>query len=247
MPLFRTRFNQDIVAEFTPPVGDDTGKVIILCDGMPSVPAKKQTVRFWAKRGFWVFHPRYRGSWESAGQFLAQSPVEDIKDVISGIHEPMKNPWDGKVYECDPEQVFVFGSSFGGTTALMASLDERVDAVVSLSPVIDWTVEMENEPLDWLRDAVRDSFGEAYRFTDEDWGKLQTGKFFNPVNHIEEMKGEKILIIHAKDDDLIPWKPVKRFSEDTESELVLRRGGGHLSASDTSGFFLSLMIRWFLP
>ena len=84
--MLRTRFKKEIIAEFLPPVRKGkTRRVIILCDGMPSVPAKQPLAEFLARQGYWVFHPRYRGAWESGGNFLEKSPVEDIADVISGI------------------------------------------------------------------------------------------------------------------------------------------------------------------
>ncbi|HXA84776.1 MAG TPA: hypothetical protein VNZ47_06875, partial [Candidatus Dormibacteraeota bacterium] len=83
---FRTRFKKEIVAEFLPPIRPlKRQKVIILCDGMPSMPGKQQLMAFLAAKGYWVFYPRYRGSWESGGKFLQQSPHKDILDVIDEL------------------------------------------------------------------------------------------------------------------------------------------------------------------
>ncbi|HEV2174645.1 MAG TPA: hypothetical protein VGR71_13805, partial [Nitrospira sp.] len=72
--MFRTRFKNEILAEFLPP--SRTGKkqkLIILCDGMPSIPRKQSLSKFLASKGFWVIYPRYRGAWESGGEFLRKS------------------------------------------------------------------------------------------------------------------------------------------------------------------------------
>src|SRR5664279_2824021 len=84
--MFRTRFKHDIVAEFLPParVGR-TQRAIILCDGMPSIPRKQPLAEFLSSKGYWVFYPRYRGAWESGGEFLERSPHLDILDVIGGL------------------------------------------------------------------------------------------------------------------------------------------------------------------
>jgi hypothetical protein len=75
--MFRTRFRQQIVAEFLPPKRQGRKqRVIILCDGMPSIPRKQLLSEFLAVKGFWVIYPRYRGTWESDGQFLERSPHE---------------------------------------------------------------------------------------------------------------------------------------------------------------------------
>jgi uncharacterized repeat protein (TIGR03803 family) len=47
-------------------------------DGMPSIPRKQPLSEFLAAKGFWVIYPRYRGAWESSGEFLAKSSHEDI-------------------------------------------------------------------------------------------------------------------------------------------------------------------------
>ncbi|MEK7212119.1 MAG: hypothetical protein AAB686_00385, partial [Patescibacteria group bacterium] len=87
MHTYRTRFKKEIVAEFLPPLGRKPKKnrVIILCGGHPGTPSKPQIVEFWAKKGYWVFNPRYRGSWESSGTFLKYSPEKDILDVIGEL------------------------------------------------------------------------------------------------------------------------------------------------------------------
>jgi dipeptidyl aminopeptidase/acylaminoacyl peptidase len=81
--IYRTRFKQQIIAEFLPATSKSKKqRVIILCDGMPSMPRKQALMEFLATEGYWVFYPRYRGSWESGGQFLEKSPDRDILDVI---------------------------------------------------------------------------------------------------------------------------------------------------------------------
>src|ERR1700730_13244369 len=60
--MFRTRFKKQILAEFLPPARDGkTQKLIILCDGMPSIPCKQHQSEFLAAECFWVIYPRYRG------------------------------------------------------------------------------------------------------------------------------------------------------------------------------------------
>ena len=90
--MFRTRFKKEIVAEFLPPArARKLDKVIILCDGMPSIPRKQVLVEFLAGKGYWVFYPRWRGAWESGGQFLERSPHEDILDVVDGCRQKLKS------------------------------------------------------------------------------------------------------------------------------------------------------------
>jgi hypothetical protein len=50
--MFRTRFKKEIVAEFLPPAHPrKKQRIIILCDGMPSVPRKQPLMTFLAGKG----------------------------------------------------------------------------------------------------------------------------------------------------------------------------------------------------
>src|SRR6266853_6908428 len=138
---FRTRFKKEIVAEFLPPARrGKKQKVIILCDGMPSIPGKQPLMEFLAAKGYWVFYPRYRGSWESGGKFLQQSPHEDILDVIDELPKGVRELAFGQRFALSPDAIFVIGGSFGGAAAILASLDDRVSRVIANCPVVDWKI-----------------------------------------------------------------------------------------------------------
>src|SRR5690349_8598090 len=95
--MFRTRVKREIVVEFLPPEHRSRKeRVIVLCDGMPSIPRKQGLAGFLAEKGFWVFYPRYRGAWESGGQFLGRSPHQDILDVIGAFTKPIVEVTFGK-------------------------------------------------------------------------------------------------------------------------------------------------------
>ena len=116
--MFRTRFARDIVTEFLPSAGRGRkGRVIILCDGMPSIPRKQPLAEFLSAKGYWVFYPRYRGAWESGGEFLERSPHLDILDVIDGVQREFRELAFGRRFRVRADEVFVIGGSFGGTVA----------------------------------------------------------------------------------------------------------------------------------
>ncbi|OGH59796.1 MAG: hypothetical protein A2725_02145 [Candidatus Magasanikbacteria bacterium RIFCSPHIGHO2_01_FULL_33_34] len=252
MYLLRTRFAIDIVADFLPPFlgveDSQSNKAIIYCDGMPTVPNKKKFLEFWSRKGYWVIHPRYRGTWESGGEFLVDQPEKNIIDIIDQLKQDKKilSLWDNRVYEVDLKEINIIGTSFGGTTALLASLDARVNKVVCISPVVDWSAPSEDEPLDTFGEKVKNNFGEAYRFKMENWDKLKTGKFFNPVNYIDKINGGKIMIIHAKDDKVVRAKEVCEFAKKVNCKFELLESGGHLSASIINKFWRSRVVKKFL-
>jgi pimeloyl-ACP methyl ester carboxylesterase len=232
--MFRTRFKKEIVAEFLPPAhAREQAKVIILCDGMPSIPRKQALVEYLADKGYWVFYPRWRGAWESGGQFLERSPHEDILDVVDELPKPIKELAFGRTFHCSPHKIFVIGGSFGGAASILCSLDERITKVIANCPVVDWAIlrtEQKKETSNPSYPAyIRAAFGNAYRLSAKNWNKLHGGVFYNPAHHVKELSGSKILMFHAKDDPYIPWKVVDSFARRTGITLKLLPRGGHLS------------------
>ena len=232
--MFRTRFKKEIVAEFLPPAhAREQAKVIILCDGMPSIPRKQALVEYLAGKGYWVFYPRWRGAWESGGQFLERSPHEDILDVVDELPKPIKELAFGQTFHCSPHKIFVIGGSFGGAASILCSLDERITKVIANCPVVDWAIlrtEQKKETSNPSYPAyIHAAFGNAYRLSAKNWNKLHGGVFYNPAHHVKELTGSKILMFHAKDDPYIPWKVVDSFARRAGIRLKLLPRGGHLS------------------
>jgi alpha-beta hydrolase superfamily lysophospholipase len=232
--MFRTRFGKEIVAEFLP--ASRPGKVqklIVLCDGMPSIPRKQELAEFLAGKGFWVIYPRYRGAWESGGEFLARSPHEDILDIVNDLPTQLEEIAFGERFGLAPNQIFVIGGSFGGAAAILLSMDSRIRRVVANCPVVDWSILDRAEKAETSResyaDYIREAFGNAYRLSDANWNKLRGGAFYNPWHHRKELDGSKILMFHAKDDPNVPYRRTQEFAEITGATLKSLKSGGHIS------------------
>jgi hypothetical protein len=225
--FFRARFAKEILAEFLPPARP-SHKVIILCDGMPTAPSKRSLMAFFSRKGFWVFHPRYRGTWESRGQFLRQSPHLDILKVIAALPRGFTDILTKKRFRLKPQQLYLLGGSFGGAAIILASRDPRVTKGIAFCPVVDWKkiTRISSE----LR-VVKEAFGPVYRFSPKDWAKLASGKFYNPAREAKTIDGKKLLIIQARDDKSVAWRPVARFAKLTGAQLWLLKTGGHMSTT----------------
>lgn len=231
--MFRTRFKKEIVAEFLPPArSSKQQKAIILCDGMPSIPRKQALVEYLSSQGYWVFYPRWRGAWESGGQFLERSPHLDILDIVEELPKGIQELAFGRTFTCSPDKIFVIGGSFGGAAAILCSLDRRITKVIANCPVVDWAIlrkEQKKETSNRSYPAyIRAAFGNGYRLSAKNWNKLHGGVFYNPTHHLTELTPSKILIFHAKDDPYIPWRIVDRFAKRAGIRLKLLPRGGHL-------------------
>ena len=246
MYLYHTIFKNEIVAEFLPPKNLTSQKVIILCDGLPTLPEKNKLVKFLAKKNYWVFHMRYRGTWESIGEFLDKSPVQDVLDLVDALPKGFVEIWGNQEFKVNPESVFVIGASFGGTTALMSSLDSRIKKVVAICPVVDWKDESGEESNEDLKEQIQVGYPGAYHFSEENWNKLINTSFFNPIDYVEHFDSAKILSIHAKDDKIVMYSGVEKFMKKIGVKFITRKKGGHLSSSIIMKCFTFRKIKKFL-
>jgi dipeptidyl aminopeptidase/acylaminoacyl peptidase len=232
--MFRTRFRQQIVAEFLPPSRPRKAqRLIILCDGMPSIPRKQPLMEFLAAKGFWVIYPRYRGAWESSGEFLKESPHQDILDILGELPKELEEIAFGRRFRLSPDQIFVMGGSFGGAAAILLSLDPRVKRVIANCPVVDWGILDRSEKVETTKENyaeyIREAFGNGYRLSDANWEKLRSGTLYNPWHHRNEITPSKVMIFHAKDDPNVPYESSKKFAEVTGVTLKALTSGGHIS------------------
>ena len=231
MNICRTRFRRQILTEFAPPKNKTSGKVIIFASGVPGSPDKDDVLEFWAKKGYWAFFPRYRGTWESHGRFLDRSLEHDLFAVIDGMQKRFKDYWSGKSFCVNPEHITIVGTSFGGAAAILATLDKRVHKAVCMSPVVDWVAEEKNEPLQDLYKFIRQAYGGVYRINKKNWNRLAKGDFYNPLQHIDKLDPSKVMIFHAKNDQIVKYKPVEQFAKQLNCSLISFNEGGHLSSS----------------
>ena len=230
--MFRARFKKEILAEFLPPARvQRKQRVVLLCDGMPSIPRKQGLAHFLSEKGYWVFYPRWRGSWESGGEFLQRPPQLDLADIIDELPKGVREIAFGRRFDLSPDEIFVIGGSFGGTAAIFASLDPRVKKVLANCPVVDWSILREEQPKETSNKSytayILEAFGNAYRLPEKNWKKLGAGPFFSPVHCAHKFTPSKVWIFHAKDDLYIPWEGVKEFAARTGIRLRLRPSGGH--------------------
>ncbi len=209
-----------------------SSKAIILLAGMPGVPSKKDCILFFAKKGFWVFFPRYRGTWESDGEFLAQPLENDVFDMMTIAQTGFFDAWSGEKVEPGVKSFYLFGNSTGGAAALCAAHDVRVKKAVVFAPVIDWRIDSESEPIEQVYAFTRVGFGEGYRFSDKNWKKLIDGKITNPNTTAYAIPKEKILIVAPLDDEVVPALITKAFAKELGIQAFFPKTGGHMGTSD---------------
>ncbi len=228
--IYRTRFRSGVVAEFLPPQKEGSQKVAILAPGAPWYPGTKtELMTLLSRKGFFSILLRYKGTWESDGTFLEQSPHEDILSIIDELPLGFRDLWSSGEYRIHAPEVYVIGGSFGGAASILASRDARVKKAVGISAVTDWRDQEHTvEPLDLMGEYVEKAFGPTYRAVPRAWEKLARGDFYNPAHEQSTLDGKKLMLIHAKDDRVVHARPAETLATAIGAKFVLLPSGGHM-------------------
>lgn len=247
MIIYRNKY-KGILSEFAFLEGTKPNHAIILCEGLPSIPKRQDTIEYLANQGFLVFQPRYRGTWESDGEFLVQNPFLDIQDIVEVIKSNnIQELFSMKTFIFDIKRISVIGSSFGGSVALEASLIPEVQKVVALSPVINFktfNTAYHEQDLKQIGEFMLRAFTNGYRFTRENWLRLLNGEIINPAKIMTPETSEKTFIIQCKDDQTVNYQPVTDFAQKLKIKYEILLTGGHLSFSKISRELWQEIIEW---
>jgi|GEM_PF-2085088 pimeloyl-ACP methyl ester carboxylesterase len=229
-------FHEDIAFDYLPPTGTDSRRWVILCDGLPGAPERHELMGAIAAAGWHVVHPRYAGTWESDGQFLAHSPADDIVKILAAAKAGILTAKD----QPPAREVALLGSSFGGAVALRLADFAPVDRVVALSPVISFRALAKH--LATLPAYLRDTYPGTYRFDDADWERLVRDEIID-LAEVGSAGVTKTAIIAGADDEQIPVKDILDYSLAGHAAYYLALPGrGHLGFSKIAGEVLDCVL-----
>lgn len=251
MMVYRTSI-KDILVEIAFPEHVAAQGVIVLCDGLPAVPSQKRFMTVLASKGYVVAYPRYRGTWESGGTFLAHSPVHDIRDVVDTFYcaAPMCELYEQKKLHLPQGQnIAVVGVSFGGSVALALASDTRVSRVVALAPIVDFAEfakpQYRNQDLYFLGQFLRRGFPYVYRFHDDRWKDLCQGNIFTPLDHVTSEDAKKIMVLFGDADTVVNAQHALPFLEKKGIPSSLLPGLAHPSfGTMENSSFLEKTLQW---
>ena len=228
----RARLAENIIVEFVPPFRRvfRRDKVVLICDGLPSVPSKQELLMHLGKNGYWAIHLRYRGTWESSGLFLKESPVKDIEIAMKSVLSGISDVWTGQHFKLRSPTFSLIGSSFGGSVAICALPGSGIMKAIAIAPVCDWS-DREGESADDLYRVIRDGYGGSYRFADKGWKRYSSGLLLNPDAIANKIDSKRLLLIHATGDLVVPYAQSRRFAIKTGARIITLRRAVHLSTS----------------
>ena len=164
-PILKGYFS-DIFFEFL--VHKDKKNTIIILPGFPSSNVMDEKIYFLHKKGFNVFIPRYKGTYQSKGEFLKSNPIIDLSNFVTELKKGTAiSLWDMRSIQFDTEQIFVFGESFGGSIACaLAATSQDIKKAVIAAPVWDFKNHNKNhdeQDLRHLTTFIKKAFLNLYR------------------------------------------------------------------------------------
>lgn len=246
--LTRTRIAKDIICEVAFP-DRQQGKVALVCGGAPGTPPSKKVLNFLASKGYVAFGIRYRGTWESEGNFLSHSPAKDVEDAIDYLvkHKSIVDVWNNKKIDIRIKYIDLFGASFGGPAVLLNSKNMYVRKVIALVPVIDFH---HCGPAETFEEYIRFSeagFGGVYRVKHKsDWKKLLRPDFYNPITMTHHIDSKKVFIIQTLDDDVCLAENTKALQKLLPVAVYYKPKGGHFGSGQLTHKFYWRKIEQFL-
>lgn len=192
--------------------------------------------QYFARRGYLVFQPNFRGStgfgaqFRNAGRGQWGQLMQD--DITDGVQALVTQGY------ADPQRICIMGASYGGYAALAggAFTPELYRCVISVAGVSD-VVEMIRDTKykrgrnHWVVSYWQELIGDSQ----EERDKL---KQISPLNHAEKFEAP-VLLVHGKDDVVVPIKQSRKMRSalrkaDKSVELVTMKGEDHwLSRSET--------------
>lgn len=238
--IYRGRINE-IIFEFAIPEGEQKG-IVILCDGMPSVPKQKELLMYLSRKGFFVVFPRYRGTWESEGSFLANPLGNDIEEIIAFLAKgSITELYAGETFLVKQTPLYLVGSSFGGTIALSLISNSTISKIVAFSPLISFAGDLSD-----LKRFIRLGFGNGYRFTDAAWEKMASGQLFSLPMKISAGRNKDVLAICDSSDRTVDTGTIEAYAKENDILIMKTNNIGHLSFSKIPNETWEYATKWLL-
>ncbi len=192
---------------------------IVLLPGFPSSNNYDSEMRYLYSRGFNVFFPRYKGTYQSKGNgksgFLGSNIVQDLKEFISELKKgKAKSLWDNTLVEFSTDgKIILFGGSFSGAVACgLGAVDKDIRKIVLFSPVWDFKKHNESgdeQDLEKFLPFIKRAYKNLYRIGFENLSK-KMGEFkeCSPEFYLNRLAGNEtgVLVFNDPEDKTVSIK-----------------------------------------
>ncbi|MEM4259325.1 MAG: hypothetical protein QXS38_01000 [Candidatus Pacearchaeota archaeon] len=211
-PILRGYFG-GIFVEFV--LQDRLADAIILLPNFPSGNDFSELIAFFFEKGYHVFVPRYRGSYQSAGKFLSKNPVDDLIGVLNALDEgEIKSLWDGKKQSFRINKKILVSSGFGGAIALgLAAKSGLASHLILQAPIWDFKMHNSNgdeQDIEKMSEFVRNAYKNCYRYSFKNFRrKMSKFEELNPAYYLPRVNELPILVMHDPNDKIVNLRHTK--------------------------------------
>jgi esterase/lipase len=223
---------------------DRIADAVIILPGFPGRNDFNELIELFYDRGYHVFVPRYRGTFQSLGEFLSKSPVDDLIMFMRNLDKGFaKSLWDMKKLNFKVNKKILVSSSFGGAIACgLIAKCPGFSHLILAAPVWDFARHNEKgdeQDLIHLTEFVKRAYKNCYRFEFDDLAKrLSKFKELNPEFYFPKIKDFPILVLHDPNDKIVAFRHTKEMLGVLGKTTYIEHYLGHgLSASLLSAFW----------
>lgn len=205
---------------------------IIVLPGFPSSNLMDDIIYFLYKEGFNVFVPRYKGTYQSKGQFLKTNPVGDLIKFIDQLKKGKAiSLWDNKVISFEINKVLLLGGSFGGSMALALAADSKeISKVILASPVWDFKEHNRHgneQDLDSLTCFVKKAYKNLYQYQFNSLVRvIDKFKEFSPKHYLSNLN-IPILVFHDPNDESVSIDHSRNMKTVIKNMKLVESDTGH--------------------
>jgi len=229
MPILKSYYGK-IFFEFL--THKDKRDTIILLAGFPGSNQKDEMMYFFYEKGFNVFFPRFKGTFQSEGKFLETNLVDDLLFFIKELKKVQaKNLWDMSKVHFKIGKINVVGDSFSGAIACgLCACSEDISKIILASPVLDYkkhNIDGDEQDLDALTLFVKRAYKNLYRYSFNSLQKeINKFKEISPDFYLK-LLNKPILLFHDPNDRAVSIRHSKILFGNMKNCKIIKTNTEH--------------------
>ncbi|GEM_PF-6533945 len=213
-------------------VHDKIADTIILLPGFPSSNKLDSEIKFLYQKGYNVFFPRFKGSFQSKGFFLQNNIVRELKSFVDELKKgKITNLWDLEEMSFQTRNLILFGQSFSGAISCgLVAIEKSFDKLVLFSPVWDFKThnKFNNEQnLNSLIPFVKRAYANLYRIKFDNLVEtVLKFKETRPAFYVKKIK-IPLMVLNDPDDKTASIKHSENMKKLFKDLKIIKHHGGH--------------------
>lgn len=204
---------------------------ILILPGFPSYHNLKERIKFLYDKGYNVFFPRYKGSYQSKGYFLDENPLISLKKFVNSLMKGKAiSLYDMKEFNFEVKELIVLGICFSGPFSLaLSSLDPRISKLILFSPAWDFSFNQKINGSQGLNETfsfVKRAYKNLYRIKFKDLNKkLNSFKQLHYRTYWNNNSFNLLVFIDERDPKNYSSKFKKNFLDKNNLKIIKHKMG----------------------